>query len=97
MSDDTAEVIRSPGGRPCNMIHYFYCADGGTAARLVQRLHGWIVSVFPPGNEITRWEVHAVQLDVILTQAVVTATGDQFLALAGEFGAEYGGWKCEQP
>ena len=73
MSDDTAEVIRRLGGRPCRVLHYLYCDDGSTAARLAQRLHRWIVSVFPPDDEVTRWCVHGGQIDVILTEGVVVA------------------------
>ena len=62
------KVLNRFGGRPSDVLHYFYCADASVAARLAQRLQGWIVSVFPPGDESTRWDVHAAQLDVILTQ-----------------------------
>jgi hypothetical protein len=54
-------------------------------------VHGWIVSVLPPGDELTRWEVHAVQLDVVLKQSAMTTTADRFLALVVEFGSEDGG------
>jgi hypothetical protein len=96
VSDDIAGLFQRLGGRRCDVIHYLYCSDGSTARRLAQRLSGWIVTIFPPGEEITRWEVHAARLDVILTEAAAVAASDQLRALAAEFGAEYAGWKCEQ-
>jgi hypothetical protein len=69
---------------------------GAPPSGLAQRVSGWIVTLVPPDDEANRWCVPAAQLDVILTETAVVAVADQFRALAAEFAAEYGGWKCEQ-